>query len=313
MLEHAARATTSAALFPESTAPHRAAPGGACAPLRRALLLATALLAWCAKQRLKVWSPARAPTKCTAATTSSRKPRCGGFLGAGPPVERAGRSCCAGSNPYLRRHAVAVDRLPLRRSSATARRDRRSAVLAPAGFNLTRRATGYSPSIPAREHRRLRCAAERARAPAGGSRRWHPLSKEQYLEDRVPAAATSSPRREDAGGDGARRCFRGGRALSSSTISFPFFFPPSPSVVETMRRDSAAPELKDCARSTSCARAADAYLAVISERPKKPTCAPDSESFFGAGAPEYVERCSRAGARWSSGYRSSGCASLPKK
>lgn len=156
-------------------------------------------------------------------------------------------------------------------------------------FNLTRRATRFfSADLRASlgGYDALQELRERLPAAFGA---WHPLSQAQYLESAflLPGYILSS---------------QGDRVAMAHGVEgrFPFL---DHRVVEHAARIPPRLKLKGLREKHILRHALGRHLpAIISERPKQPYRAPDSESFSGAGAPEYVERLLSAPALEASGY-----------
>jgi asparagine synthase (glutamine-hydrolysing) len=156
-------------------------------------------------------------------------------------------------------------------------------------FNLTRRATRFFSDDLRRSLEGYDALQDlRERLPAA-FRTWHPLSQAQYLETAflLPGYILSS---------------QGDRMAMAHGVEgrFPFL---DHRVVELAARIPPRLKLKGLREKHILRRALGRHLpAIISERPKQPYRAPDSESFFGAGAPDYVEELLSAPALERSGY-----------
>jgi asparagine synthase (glutamine-hydrolysing) len=156
-------------------------------------------------------------------------------------------------------------------------------------FNLTRRATRFFSDDLRRSLGGYDALQElRERLPAA-FRTWHPLSQAQYLETAflLPGYILSS---------------QGDRVAMAHGVEgrFPFL---DHRVVEFAARIPPRLKLKGLREKHILRYALGRHLpAAISERPKQPYRAPDSESFFGAGAPDYVEELLSAPALERSGY-----------
>jgi asparagine synthase (glutamine-hydrolysing) len=114
----------------------------------------------------------------------------------------------------------------------------------------------------------------RASLPADFTR-WHPLSQAQYLETTflLPGYILSS---------------QGDRVAMAHAVEgrFPFL---DPRVIDQARLVPPRFKLKAMREKAILRRAVrDLLPAIIAERPKQPYRAPDSQSFVGANAPDYV-------------------------
>jgi asparagine synthase (glutamine-hydrolysing) len=119
--------------------------------------------------------------------------------------------------------------------------------------------------------------------------RWHPLSQAQYLEAAylLPGYILSS---------------QGDRVAMAHAVEgrFPFL---DHRVVELAARIPPNMKLKGLREKHVLRRSMTAYLpAAILHRPKQPFRAPDSQSFFGPGAPAYVEELLSARTIGETGY-----------
>ena len=156
-------------------------------------------------------------------------------------------------------------------------------------FNLTRRATRFFSDDLRRSLGGYDALQElRERLPAA-FRGWHPLSQAQYLETAylLPGYILSS---------------QGDRVAMAHGVEgrFPFL---DHRVVEFAARIPPRLKLKGLREKHILRHALGRLLpAVISERPKQPYRAPDSESFFGAGAQDFVQDLLSASALERSGY-----------
>ena len=156
-------------------------------------------------------------------------------------------------------------------------------------FNLTRRATRFFSDDLRRSLGGYDALQDlRERLPAA-FRSWHPLSQAQYLETAflLPGYILSS---------------QGDRVAMAHGIEgrFPFL---DHRVVEFAARIAPRLKLKGLREKHILRHALGRLLPpVISERPKQPYRAPDSESFFGAAAPQFVEDLLSAPALERSGY-----------
>ena len=150
-------------------------------------------------------SPARAPTRCSPATTSSAKARCAAS-GRGSPRRRAARSCSSGSTRTSRARRSRSRRWRGSSSAATSAAHRDAGLLA-------RPALAHHEAL-----KRLFCPGDAQRpatrspscshAAAGSSPRWTPLAQDQYLEVRtllvgLPALVAGRPDADGALGRGA--------------------------------------------------------------------------------------------------------------
>jgi asparagine synthase (glutamine-hydrolysing) len=118
---------------------------------------------------------------------------------------------------------------------------------------------------------------------------WHPLSQAQYLEAAylLPGYILSS---------------QGDRVAMAHAVEgrFPFL---DHRVAELAARIPARLRLKGLTEKHMLRKSAGRYLpAVIARRPKQPYRAPDSQSFFGPRAPEYVEELLSPAAITRAGY-----------
>src|SRR5258706_12277217 len=156
-------------------------------------------------------------------------------------------------------------------------------------FTLTRRATRFfSADLRASLGGYDALQELRGRLPAAFGA-WHPLSQAQYLETAflLPGYILSS---------------QGDRVAMAHGVEgrFPFL---DHRVVEHAARIPPRLKLKGLREKHILRHALGRYLpAAVSERPKQPYRAPDSESSLGAGAPEYVERGLSAPALETAGY-----------
>ena len=156
-------------------------------------------------------------------------------------------------------------------------------------FNLTRRISRFYSAELRRALAGYDAMEElRAALPAEYAR-WHPLSQAQYLESAflLPGYILSS---------------QGDRVAMAHAVEgrFPFL---DHRVVEFAARIPPRMKLRGLREKHILRRALGRHVpAAVTERPKQPYRAPESESFCGAGAPEYVRELMSPGAIARSGY-----------
>ncbi len=173
----------------------RTPSGPSCAPRRRRCSCSRG---WCATRASRWCSPARAPTRCSPATTCSARPRCGAS-GAGSPPRRCARACWSGSTrtwparrwpsgPWRGSSSAGAGSGGPSRASPTRRAGRRP-----------RRCSGSSPPTCAREAQGVdvvgAAPGARCRGDSGAGR---PSRRTSTSRCARCSPATCSPRRATA-------------------------------------------------------------------------------------------------------------------
>ncbi len=239
-----------------------------------------------ARRRASRWcSPARAPTRCSPATTSSARARCGASGGGHPASHRpAAPAGAALPLPGPLAGGAAGDGAGVLRPRPRALGRARASPTAPAGGPPRRCSGSSSPRCarrPARLRRRRRGCWPRSRP---SSRRWSFLAQDQYLEVRTLLSGYLL----SSQGDRMLMAPLGGGAL------------PLP----RRRRGRAGQLAPRRLQAPGARREARAQAGRPRARPRRhparapssPTARPDALSFVGPGAPAWIARGGRAGA-----------------
>ena len=152
-------------------------------PAHRAGAAVPAVAGWCAATASRWCSPAKAPTRCSPATTCSARARCAAS-GRASPARRGARALLERLYPYLARSPVAQQAMARQFFGRNLAAHRDAGLRARHALADHRRAQAAVRRPPCARGRRPGRASCSPTLPARFAR-WTPLAQDQYLEMRT--------------------------------------------------------------------------------------------------------------------------------